>query len=212
MDAMRRRTLAITGLLLIAAVCGLGAWAAPGPFAIDAAWDALMLRADTPALHVVSLVLDWVGGGWRATYVVPLGGALVLVLVRRPWGAAFFLLSLALSAGAVQVLKSLYARARPEDMMVVSDFGSFPSGHTANAATLAVVLFVLFPRVWVGVAGGVWTCAMGASRTFVHAHWLSDTLGGALIGAGVVLLLAAAFGPRVREVRLPAVAAPAPPP
>ena len=203
MDAAYRRNLAIAGLVLIAAACLLGATAAPAPFAVDSAWDALMLRADTPALHTVALALDWRGGGWRATFLVPLGGTLILVLVRRPWGAAFFLVSVALSAGLVQVVKTLVARARPEDMMVVSDFGSFPSGHTANAATLAVVLFVLFPRVWVGVAGGVWVVLMAVSRTYVHAHWLTDTLGGMLLGAGVALIAAAAFGPRVREVRAP---------
>lgn len=202
MDAARRRTFAITGMLLLATACGLGVWAAPGPFVVDSAWDARMLRGNVPALHAVSLALNWLGGGWFATYFLPLGGAFVLVLVRRPWGAAFFLVSLALSAGVVQVLKGLFARARPGDIMVVSDFGSFPSGHTANAMTLAVVLVLLFPRVWVGIAGGLWVCAMAASRTYVHAHWLSDTLGGAFIGAGIVLIVAAVFGPRIREVRM----------
>jgi undecaprenyl-diphosphatase len=69
-------------------------------------------------------------------------------------------------------------------MIVFSDHGSFPSGHTANAATVATIAVILFPRVWVAVVGGAWVFAMAFSRTQVHAHWLSDTVGGTLVGVG----------------------------
>ena len=51
----------------------------------------------------------------------------------------------------------------------------------------------MFPRLWVAVVGAVWVFAMAFSRTQVHAHWLSDTIGGALIGVGMALVIAAAF-------------------
>ena len=75
-------------------------------------------------------------------------------------------------------------------MIVFSDHGSFPSGHTANAATLATIAVILFPRVWVAVVGGAWVFAMAFSRTQVHAHWLSDTVGGTLVGVGATLVIA----------------------
>ena len=128
--------------------------------------------------------------------------ALATVL-RRPWGAVFVLAASAGSALVVQVIKGMFGRARPEDMIVVSDHGSFPSGHTANAATIAtiaVVLAIIFPRVWVMVAGGMWVVLMAISRTHLSAHWLSDTAGGALIGAGAAFVVAAAFAlPLLRE-------------
>ena len=74
-----------------------------------------------------------------ATFVVPLGGAAVMLALRRPWGAVFVLAASAGSALVVQVIKGMFGRARPEDMIVVSDHGSFPSGHTANAATIATI-------------------------------------------------------------------------
>ena len=64
-------------------------------------------------------------------------------------------LASAASAVVVQLLKQLFGRARPEDILVHSDFGSFPSGHVANAATIAVALGVIFPIVWVWIAGAV---------------------------------------------------------
>lgn len=165
----------------------------------DQIWNTFV-ASFAPGLLPLSMVMNVVGAGVIATYIIPLGGALVLVLVRRPWGALYFLTASAVSAGTVQVLKAVFGRVRPEEMLVISDHGSFPSGHTANAATLAVVAVILFPRVWVAVAGFCWVSIMGFSRTQVHAHWLTDTVGGAIIGAGVALLIAAAYGlPLQRE-------------
>ena len=98
----------------------------------------------------------------------------------------------------MQLLKVTVGRARPEDMLVQSDPGSFPSGHTANAATTAVALgFIFFPRIWVWVAGSAYAVAMALSRTYLGAHWLSDTIGGLLLGAGVAVLVWAPFAFRL---------------
>jgi len=162
------------------------------PIDLDRWWNGFV-GGVVPSLQPLSLVMNAVGGGWIATYAVPLSGALLLVLARRPWSGLFFLAATALSAGVVQVLKSIFGRVRPEDMLVISDHGSFPSGHTANAATLVVVAVVLFPRLWVALVGATWVLLMAFSRTQVHAHWFTDTVGGTLVGAGVALLVAAAF-------------------
>ncbi|MDI9893084.1 phosphatase PAP2 family protein, partial [Microbacterium sp. IEGM 1404] len=70
---------------------------------------------------------------------------------------------------------------------------SFPSGHTANAATIAGVAAIVFPTLWVRVGGGAWIVLMAFSRTYLHSHWLSDTVGGALVGAVAALVLAVVF-------------------
>jgi undecaprenyl-diphosphatase len=193
----------ITGLVLIALSCGLGFWVftrGEDPFAIDVWWNAFVADLYSPFLTGFSRVMNWVGGGWFAVLAVPIGGAVAMVLLRRPWAAAYFLAAQAVSAGGVQILKHLFGRVRPEDIIVVADYGSYPSGHVANAATLAVTAFVIFPRVWVAVVGAVWIVLMAFSRTYLHAHWVSDTVGGALIGAGAALLVAAVFAiPMARE-------------
>lgn len=193
----------VVGVLLTAASVALGWWILSrgvDPFPIDDWWNALVSEWWHPALAGFSRVMNWVGGGWVGVLAVPIGGAIGLVVLRRPWAAAYFLAAEAVSAGGVQVLKHAFGRVRPEDILVVSDYGSYPSGHVANAATIAVAAFVIFPRVWVAVVGAVWVVLMAFSRTYLHAHWLSDTLGGALIGAGAALLVAAAFAvPLTRE-------------
>ncbi len=69
-----------------------------------------------------------------------------------------------------------------------------------GAATLAVVALLLYPAFWVRVVGVVTVTLMALSRTYLHAHWLSDTVGGVLIGSAVAILLAAAFwGPIAQE-------------
>lgn len=170
-----------------------------GPFTVDEAWNSFLYEAPEH-LIAFSHAMNVIGGGTFGTWILPALIPLVLLALRRPWAAAFFLLASALSAGLVQLIKSGVARERPTDILVHSDFGSFPSGHTANAATMAVAFMILWPRLWVIIAGVVWTLLMAFSRTVLHAHWLSDTIGGALLGAGAACLLAAAFAvPLARE-------------
>ena len=188
-------TAALLGFVIMGRQGGL-------PFEVDEEWaeDVLALRG--PVGDVFAYFMNALGGGIIAVFVIPVGAAIVLLLLRRPWAALYFVLASALSAGVVQILKSLFGRARPEDMIVVSDYGSFPSGHVANAATIAVAVGVIVPRLWVWVLGAVYTILMAISRTYLGAHWFSDTVGGALVGAGVALVLWAVFAVPLERERL----------
>jgi len=203
MEALNRPVsrLLVPGLVLVVLACALGVWIlmrGPEPFILDDWWNQALLGWQVEALVVFSQAMNWLGGGVVGVFVVPIGGALLLVLMRRYMGALYFVAASIVSAGAVQVLKQLFGRARPDEILIISDYGSFPSGHAANAATIAVVAAVLFPRVWVVVVGAVWTVLMGFSRTYLHAHWLSDTVGGAMVGAGMALVVASAFAVQLR--------------
>ena len=61
-----------------------------------------------------------------------------------------------------------------------------------------LVLWLVFPRVWTALLGILWIIAMALSRTLLSVHWATDTLGGALVGAGVVLVLGAWLLPWVQ--------------
>ena len=171
-------------------------------FEFDEEWAEDLLGLRGPVGDVFAYFMNTLGGGVVGVFVVPILAALAMVILRRPWGALYFIVASAASAGAVQLLKNLFGRARPEEIIVASDFGSFPSGHVANAATIAVAVGVIMPHVWVWIAGAVYTVLMAISRTYLGAHWLSDTIGGVLVGAGVALLVWAVFAAPLERERL----------
>ncbi|MCE4027756.1 MULTISPECIES: phosphatase PAP2 family protein [unclassified Microbacterium] len=202
---MTRRLALVLGIIGVTAALAAAVVLAAAPGAIvslDDAWNLEMVEWRGPVLVGWALVMNVLGGGWVATILTPLVIAALAWLVRGWRGALFALIAFVVSAGVVQLVKKALGRARPQDLLIASDFGSFPSGHTANAATLAVVLWFLFPTLWVAIGSAVWTVAMGFSRTVLSVHWFSDTVGGALIGAGAAFLVAAVLW---RWVRLPRV-------
>ena len=172
------------------------------PFEIDEEWAEEVLALRGPFGDTVALFMNWLGGGIVGVFLVPIGVAIVLLILRRPWGALYFIVASAASAGVVQLLKEWFGRARPEDMLVTSDFGSFPSGHVANAATISVAIGVIVPILGVWIAGAAYTVLMALTRTYLGAHWFSDTVGGLLVGAGVALVLWAAFAVPLERERL----------
>ena len=222
MDASLLRPLVrqrlILGGVLLALGISLGVTfaraAGNAPLPLDRGWMDEMLTSRASVLLGFGYAMNWIGGGWFSVVGLPVIILALLWLRGHRWGAVFFAVSALVSVGVVQVLKRSFERPRPLEILTASDAGSFPSGHTANAATIAVVLFIIFPRVWVAIAGAVWVLLMAFSRTLMGAHWASDTVGGALIGAGVVLLVAAAFAvplsrermllPKPRDQELPA--------
>lgn len=202
--ARRAPLFAGIGALFIALLLGVVIAAREGglPFELDEEWAEDIVEIRGPIGDWLAYGMNALGGGVIGVFIVPIGAALLLVLVKRPWAALYFVTASAASAGVVQLLKELFGRARPEYIIVTTDTGSFPSGHVANAATIAVVVGVIVPRVWVWVLGAAYTGLMALSRTYLGAHWVTDTIGGALVGAGVALLLWAAFAYPLERERL----------
>ncbi|GGI46814.1 phosphatase PAP2 family protein [Agromyces flavus] len=172
-------------------------------FEFESGLMAVLAEARTPWLTAPALVLDRVGSGLLSGLIVPALIIAALLVWRRPWAAGFFLVALLASSGLTRLVKVLVGRVRPEDILVHPDFGSFPSGHSSNAAVIATALGLIFMRTWVWVLGAVYTLLMMLSRMYLGAHWLSDTVAGLLIGAGAALIVWTPFAYRLyRENRL----------
>lgn len=191
----------VSGLALVGLTFGLGALIVVRekgmPFSLDIVWMHELMKSREPVFDFVSLVMNALGGNLIASFIVPVLIIGTLLLVKRPWAAGYYLVATVLTGATVQLLKHLFGRARPDTLMVTVDFGSFPSGHVANAATMAVILSILFPRWWTWVAGSVYTIVMMFSRTYLGAHWLSDTVGGLLLGIGVAVVVWAPLAAKV---------------
>ena len=184
----------ISAVVLVAALGAIIAYRAGNlPFQFDTEWMAEVIEHRSPFWEVPALLMDFIGGGVVGVFVVPIAVVVLLCLLRRFWAAAYFVVATVLSAGVVQLLKNLFERPRPADILVTADLGSFPSGHVANAATMAVVIGLIVRRTWVWIVGVVYAVLMMLSRTYLGAHWLSDTVGGLILGAGAAILVWAPF-------------------
>lgn len=131
-------------------------------------------------------------GGTIAVFVI---AAIVTValLLRQRIAAAVTVAGAMLSGwAAMSLLKLMFARQRPPipDRLVEIDSYSFPSGHAMMSAILAcvlgaVVVRVLGPgllRVALLVLLACYTVAVGMSRVYLAAHWLTDVVAGWAFG------------------------------
>ncbi len=130
----------------------------------------------------VLLTLYWLWLSWREVVIAaPMLGAMI--------GVLDFL-------GAR--LKDLVARPRPcmtlsdiHQLGVCGKMSGFPSNHALNTATAAAFFHVLYPRSgWVS-----WplVALIGLARVYAGAHYVTDVLGGwvlgGLCGAGLAWIL-----------------------
>jgi undecaprenyl-diphosphatase len=146
-----------------------------------------------PAVFVAK-ALRIVGSGW---VMIPfeVGVGIWLFNRRRRNALVFWAVSIGLVEAIVWSSKALYDRPRPSDALVSTTGASFPSGHSATAAVVAIGLVLVLAPItrnrwhWFAAAAG-WATLMAASRVYLRAHWLTDVVAGATLGAAVALTIA----------------------
>ncbi|CAA9221806.1 MAG: Phosphoesterase, PA-phosphatase related [uncultured Blastococcus sp.] len=190
-----RRGLVVSGSLLAGAlVVGLLVVlpaTAPAVQAVDdAVWEFAGWIENEPTTAVAT-ALSWLGS---AEVNWPLRGAALLLLAwRRHWlRAAAFTLAVVTSELFIGPVKAWTDRARPPGALLETTAASFPSGHAIATAVTAVGLVLVLahpgPSRWRWEVNAVlFTSIMALSRVYLRAHWLSDTVAGALLGAGLAL-------------------------
>ncbi len=142
--------------------------------------------------HLLLAVLVWPG---EPVPAIAMAAALVLTcaLLRRYRQAALVAVSVPVAVALTEfVLKPVIGR---------TSWGApFPSGHVAAVAALVTVLTVLLARtatraapvlgVALGLAALLVTAAVAIGVVGARLHHFSDTVGGAAVGVGTVLVAA----------------------
>ncbi len=141
------------------------------------------------------------------TWLIALPILFVVAMVRKQRRLAAFallaLVSVALAGLEVNLLKMIFGRERPTQMIERMQWGfnfflfeatyhrnSFPSGHAATigAVTAAFCLAIpTYPRLIASIGG-----VIAMTRVFTNSHYFSDVIVGAYLGALMTVLLAPA--------------------
>jgi len=190
-----RRGLVVSGCLLAGAVLVAVLYVLPatrpGVQAVDdAVWRFAGAVRNDPTTAVAD-ALSWLGSGmvnWPLRIA-----AMFLLAWRRHWlRLAAFALAVLTSELLIGWVKATVDRPRPPGSLIATSGMAFPSGHAIATAVTAVGLVLVLAAPgrsrWRWEVRAVeFTAVMALSRVYLRAHWLSDTVAGALLGAALAL-------------------------
>jgi len=202
--------------LLAAAPAALIVIAAAMIFA-DADVAEAVKQSPTWVLTLFDVLTDFGRSGW---FLWPLAGVLLAiaalasralapmqqrVLAAVAVRAGFLFVAIAAPSLFVTVIKRLIGRARPyvgahADPFLYApfawraDFASMPSGHAATAFAAAVAVGLIWPRLRAPILA--YALIIAVSRVVLDAHYVSDVVAGAIVGALGALIVRDWFAAR----------------
>jgi membrane-associated phospholipid phosphatase len=156
----------------------------------EATFDAIDPLRSAAGLDIVRVLTDL--GSFPVAAAVILVAAIYLWRAHGPTGAVMLAGGLIVLLVLVNVSKELVGRPRPAGRFYDPSGLSFPSGHSAYA-TAWVAAAVLTGRRGLIAAATFIVIAVGASRLYLHVHYLTDVVAGMALGAAVF----AALRPRI---------------
>jgi len=177
------------------------------------AFAAFDRRTEPPSLDPASRTAEIAGAfallTWPGLEYAALAGIAFWAARHRLRQLALALiLVIALSWGAVDLAKLTFQRPRPEqalDLLTATGY-AYPSGHTAGAVALSIAVGATFAvtrqtvraRIFWQVGSGLLVLAVAFDRWLTGGHYVTDIVGGALLGA-----LAATVALLVAGVKVP---------
>jgi membrane-associated phospholipid phosphatase len=154
--------------------------------------DQLRLKSSNSPWWRLAVIVAHSGDSWFWA-----GGMGVVWLFGSPYWRSFAVvlgISIVIQALFVFAIKQIFRRKRP-----IGEWGtfyrqydphSFPSGHATRAVLLAVMTVGLGPA-WLGLLLSIWAPLVCLSRVLTGMHFISDILGGMLLGLFMGLLMVA---------------------
>lgn len=191
-------TLLVCFALFLGAAIGFGALADEVREGDTASVDQTILRSinerASPELDGVFLVVTEIGGVIGISVITL--AALIFLLVKRYYKQATIVFASVAGATLVNiVLKTMFARTRPDlwEQLITETSYSFPSGHAMLSSVVAAVLVALFwrtrYRIAAIVAGLLFMLSISFSRLYLGVHYPTDVLGGWLVGIAWVIIV-----------------------
>ena len=198
----RRLHALVAGSILLGVALVLGIIIAVDPSSsivqgIDDRWLRWMVSSRTSFWTRVANDVSSIGSV-KVTLPLRILVTAVLAWHRRWLQLGAFVGAVITSELCIGPIKALVDRPRPPNPLIGTSAASFPSGHAiAGAVTafgLVVVLWPASPRRWLAIGfAAAFAGIMAISRTYLAAHWLTDTIAGACIGTGLALVWPAAL-------------------
>jgi undecaprenyl-diphosphatase len=111
---------------------------------------------------------------------------------RRPADAGALVVGVLLTDVAVHAAKDAYDRPRPSGSLVETTLSAYPSGHALQSVTLVACAVVLVRggagwaiRIAAVTVAWILVAIVAVSRVYLHAHYLTDVLGGVALGTAL---------------------------
>ncbi|MBQ4572145.1 MAG: phosphatase PAP2 family protein [Clostridia bacterium] len=172
-------------------------------------------------MNIVAEFITFFGGSEFVTPMAVLGLVLSFFKKTRKFGLSVLFAVLVGTLVTNLIMKPLFARPRPyvyyaDNPLFMSwyEFAgahiesdkSFPSGHTTAAFEIGVALFLVLNKKYSWIFP-VFSALVGLSRIYLMVHYVTDVLGGVLVGTfagimGYVIMTAIMKNTKIAEFDL----------
>ena len=146
-----------------------------------------MSEIHRPVLDKIMVMFTYAGTGgmvWWVCFVIPM-------LISRRFRETSIILTAALCFNFLMgeiIIKKSVGRDRPSTRISDDDMKinkpkdhSFPSGHSASSFCASTVMLLCCPA-WIWAPALALACTIAFTRMYLRVHYLTDVLGGILLG------------------------------
>ena len=133
-------------------------------------------------------------GGAYSLIVISL---LLLICIKKKKIPLLIIVNLVIVFFTSQIFKLIFRRPRPDGLYLISERGfSYPSGHAmVSFAFISFIIYLLYKylnnklaKICISIALSIIILLIGFSRIYLGVHYLTDVLGGYLLGICYLLL------------------------